>query len=269
MPGLEYYDPHPTVLWVGPGVWSLPGRKEAFFMVPAKNNCTYCLNRTKSSWCSHLVSAGLRAGTVCTGKVFKLPLSKVFKKQNPKAPSGRKAPRVVDYPPSKPAYSELPEHQDQDLPDPEELNLPVGAAAVAGAQVGPGEQGAAESVDAAEVLGHQGCPCLGCSFQKGYRCGQCPPCLNRKWKKACIARKCTEVKVKSRKRKSPLALPKGLKRRISPPIRKARKSKTPPSSAANSPALKPKKKRKTPPTSATSSPTRSRVTRSKRNIGGN
>ena len=82
-PGLEYHDPHPTVLWVGPGVWSLPGRKEAFFMVPAKNSCTNCPNRTKSSWCSHLVSAGLRAGKVYKSKVFKLPLSKVFKKQNP------------------------------------------------------------------------------------------------------------------------------------------------------------------------------------------
>ena len=134
--------------------------------------------------------------------------------------------------------------------------------------MGPGEQGAAESVDAAEVLGDQGCLCLGCSFQKGYRYGQCAPCLNRKWKNACIARKCGEVKAKSRKRKSPLALPMGLNRRISPPIKNAKKSKTPLSSAANSPTLKPKRKQKTPPTSATRSPIRSRVTRSKRNIGG-
>ena len=129
-------------------------------------------------------------------------------------------------------------------------------------EAGPEGQGeAAGSLD-------QGCQCLGCSRRKGFRCEQCAHCQNKKLKRACTARKCLVAKTKSTKRKSLLALPQGLKKRLSPSNKKARKSKTPPSSAANSPTLPKRKKRKSPPTSTTNSPTRpSRLTRSNRNAG--
>ena len=94
------YDPHPTVALVGRGVWTLPGKKEAIYINPSKNSCTFCPGRTKRTWCSHLVSAGLREGTIYRGQVYRLPLAKCLKTQQPtKGRSGTKAPRKFDFKP--------------------------------------------------------------------------------------------------------------------------------------------------------------------------
>ena len=115
------YDPHPTITLLGRGTWELPGVKEPIYVNPQKNTCSLCKNRTKGSWCTHLVSAGLREGNIYRGKVYKLPLKKCMKAQQPKGNSGTKAPRKHDY---KPAPADVQEaHQihvveeDPDLPE--------------------------------------------------------------------------------------------------------------------------------------------------------
>jgi hypothetical protein len=104
--GHEVYDPHPTIAFLGRGTWELPGVKEPIYVNPKKNTCSLCKTRTKGSWCGHLVSAGLREGKIYKGTVYKLPLKKLLKAQQPKGRSGTKAPRKNDY---KPAPAEVQE----------------------------------------------------------------------------------------------------------------------------------------------------------------
>ena len=40
-------DPHPRVALLGQGVWTLPGKKEAIYINPSKNICTFCPGRIK------------------------------------------------------------------------------------------------------------------------------------------------------------------------------------------------------------------------------
>ena len=128
----------------------LPGLKEPIYINPSKNLCSLCKNRTKGSWCGHLVSAGLREGNVYKGTVYKLPLKKCLKAQQPKGRSGTKAPRKNDY---KPAAAEVQDaHQshvgeeEMDLPDPE-----MGAA-----EKGAGVEARVRHARAGAVRGHGG-----------------------------------------------------------------------------------------------------------------
>ena len=66
------------------------------------NDCGLCGKRTKSRWCPHLVSAGLRCDPpIVVGhnaKIYYCPLSKLEKTQKlSNARSGQKKPRKHDY----------------------------------------------------------------------------------------------------------------------------------------------------------------------------
>ena len=72
-----------------------------FHVKPHQNICTGCRVKTKSKWCKHLISAGLREGLIYTGKVFKQSIERLVKGQNKgKRKSGRKCPRTYDYRPA-------------------------------------------------------------------------------------------------------------------------------------------------------------------------
>jgi len=83
-----------------PGVYSLPGHIVPFFIQPEKNHCSACGQKTKSRWCSHLISAAKKMGLVFTGKEQLESLTQVKENQRAQSrKSGKKAPRPFDYKP--------------------------------------------------------------------------------------------------------------------------------------------------------------------------
>ena len=58
------HDPHPSLMKIGTGLYEVAGKSMPFYVKPHQNLCTGCKVKTKSKWCKHLISAGLREGSV-------------------------------------------------------------------------------------------------------------------------------------------------------------------------------------------------------------
>ena len=95
-------DPHPSITNIGMGVFKVEGRTCPIYVTPDQGHCSACGLRKNSSWCPHLISAGLRCvPPVLRGrnsKVYLCPLSRLEAYQKlSNARSGRKKPRYTWY----------------------------------------------------------------------------------------------------------------------------------------------------------------------------
>ena len=63
-------DQYPVMAKVEPGVYRLPGRTVPFYITPNLNHCGACGQRSKKTWCSHLISAGIKEGYNFLGKEY-------------------------------------------------------------------------------------------------------------------------------------------------------------------------------------------------------
>ena len=56
----EVVDKYPSLEEVAPRIFRLPGAAMPLYITPDRNHCGQCGKRTRSKWCLHLISAGLK-----------------------------------------------------------------------------------------------------------------------------------------------------------------------------------------------------------------
>ena len=87
-------DRYPAMAKVEPGVYRLPGRTVPFYITLNLNHCGACGQRTKKTWCSHLISAGMKEGYKYFGKEYLPSMTKVKENQRGHArKNGKKCTR--------------------------------------------------------------------------------------------------------------------------------------------------------------------------------
>ena len=95
------YDPYPSIEHIGNGVFRLPGSQRPIYVTPLLNDCVIDGKRTRSNWCRHLISAGMRLSppiNVIPKKIHSKSLTHLNNSQKiSKVKSGRKRPRPFDY----------------------------------------------------------------------------------------------------------------------------------------------------------------------------
>ena len=97
--GLDVWDPHPLIKLIATKpnkLWNITGSKRNIDVRVHHDECSQCGKMTRSNWCSHLVSAGLREGIIFQGKARKLSRTKLTMHQrNTKIRSGLETAKAI------------------------------------------------------------------------------------------------------------------------------------------------------------------------------